>query len=829
MVAPTRVGWTFGSNAGAATLTLSNPASSQVGDRVIAFVSHTGSGATLTNLQGWTLLSTLTYNTRRWHILERDYAESYPPLSLSTAEGMLWATIALRATNGHALAPTVLGATWRRVDNGGSINTTQAPSVTAPANALALAFFSETSTAAEVEAGAVLTGTDWVKWFWSKATAGDANPINFLAYREPAEGATGTPVVTYSSAAAAPINSNNGAGMQLVVAQSPAGPAATGNLDTVGIFQNSATSLSVGARQITSGAVVAVLRRGATEVARQAMAFTSGRGNTRFTGLDAGTGYSCTFEVDGVVQTDVQATGLTLRTGHASFTAVTGSCMATGSTHPVFDAIAAENADFWTVQGDAHYEDATTAVGWWAGMVAGLNAWRGITRKLVTRWTPDNHDTIRTTPLGGDARELPPIWKQIAGADGFATSDTVGQAWQNGRVLFIQADLRSARDNYATDPAPMKMLGIAQKAWFKNLLAGAEADPGIGMVIWFGNWIGLQQGSGRWGSYPDEYADLNGHIQDSAWLRSRLVMIGGDSHNLWADSGARSWPEAAFPGIPSLNMSGYNKASPAETFFIPDIANETLIASGVESDWGGYSRIVITDDGATLGFRWDAVRVDSSGTSDVMATWSKNVVDSGASGTAAQELPSLSGSALGTVTTPAFGGSVAAALPALWQSASGGSTVPAYSGAVAADLPPLASAVIGAAEAPIVIGVMGVELPALIAASAASSAPPAQAGSVTMALPALTASAAGSSAVPERVGALDAHLPALTAGSIGLVTAPGGVVGAIASILGSLTAAVAGTSDGDAPAAFPDRRTLTPIAVRHTLTASAHSRTLEEV
>lgn len=201
----------------------------------------------------------------------------------------------------------------------------------------------------------------------------------------------------------------------------------------------------------------------------------------------------------------------------------------------------------------------------------------------------------------------------------------------------------------------------------------------------------------------------------------------------------------------------------------------------------------------------------------------------GATNGVVQSLPALTSSASGSTAVPEFGGVVYAALPALSQSASGGSTAPAFTGAVAATLPPLASAAAGTAEAPIFAGVLNVELPALIAASAASSAPPAQAGSVTMTLPALTASAAGSSAVPERVGTLDAHLPALTAESIGLVTAPGGVVGAIVSILGSLTAAVAGSSDGDAPAAFPDRRTLTPIAVRHTLTASAHSRTLEEV
>lgn len=620
MVAPTRVGWTFGSNAGGSTLTLSNPSGAQAGDRVVAFISHTGSAATITNLQGWTLVNTLTFNTRKWHILERDYAASYPALVLSVAEGMLWATAAFRAASGYSLGSTTLGSTWRRVDNGGSINTTQAPSVTAAANSLALAFFSETSTAAEVEANTTLSGAGWAKWFWSKATTGDANPINYVAYAEPAAGATGTATTTWLN------NSNNGAGVQLVIPQTATGPGATGNLDTVGVFQHTATTLTVGARQVTTGTVDAVLRLAGSEVDRKTITFTGGVGNVTFTGLTQGTAYTITFEVGGVAQTDVQASARTLRTGNASFVAVTGSCMFTGSTHPVFDRIAEDNPDFWTIQGDIHYEDSTTQAVWWAGMVTSLNALRSLPRKMVTRWTPDNHDTIRTTPLGGGAPALPPAWKQVAGATGWASSDTIGQAWQNGRVLFIQADLRSARDNYATpDPAPLKMLGTAQKTWFKNLLTAAETDPSIAMVVWFDNWIGLQQGSGRWGSYPDEYAELNAHIQSLAKVKSRLVLIGGDTHNLWADSGARSWTEAAFPGIPSLNMSGYNRASAAETFYVPDIANATLQTSGAEADWGGYSRMTVTDTGASLTFLWEAVRVNAAGTRDIMASWSKTV------------------------------------------------------------------------------------------------------------------------------------------------------------------------------------------------------------
>lgn len=797
MVAPTRVGWTFGTNAGGSTVALTNPAGAQAGDRVVAFLSHTGAAATITNLQGWTLLSTLTFNTRRWHILERDYASSYTALTLSTGEGVLWATAAFRATSGYTLAATSLGATWRRVDNGGSINTTQAPSMTAAADALALAFFSETSTTAEVEANTTLAGTGWSKWFWSKAAAGDANPINFIAYSTPSAGPTGTATTTWLN------NSNNGAGVQLVIPQAASGPAPTGNLDTVGVFQHTATTLTVGARLLTSGTVEAVLKQSGVEVDRETVAFTSGVGNATFTALAAGTDYTGVFEVDGVVQTDVLFAGRTLRTGVASFTAVTGSCMFTGSTHPIFDRIADDDPDFWTIQGDSNYADPTTEAAWWDGMVASLNAFRSLPRKMVTRWTPDNHDTIRTTPLGGGAPALPPAWKRLAGANGWASSDSVGQAWQNGRVLFIQVDLRSARDNYQTDTAPLKLLGTAQMAWFLGLLAAAEADDSIALVVWLPNWIGLKQNSGRWGDYPVDYAAINDTIHGSAWLLSHVVMVGGDTHNLWADSGARSWIEAAFPGIPSLNMSGYNRAADAETFFIPDIANASLIASGVEADWGGYSRLTVDDDGTALDFQWDAVRVNAAGDADVMASWSRTFTTEQVIGTGNATLPTLTASGAGAVTVPAFTGAGAAVLPVLQAAGVGTRTVPVFSGTGAAVLPALQAVGLGSGVPPVFVAVGALVLPPLGTEGAGEVVGPAVfTGSGVMTVPAFTASGTGTRTVPTSTGDGTLVFPALEASGSGEAGGPYSGVGVLA--LPALVAAGAGTTPGGEPPYVPN-------------------------
>ena len=621
MTAVTRVAFASYQNTGTTAVPTPALAGSAVGDKLIRAITVSAIGASISDLAGWTLLADVTYNSRRTFILTRDYTASYPDIILSTGATAGTAIAALRAAPGYVLGSFTVGTKWDRpTDGGGSVTTTTMKSMTGQADGITLAITAETSTAAETEAQVTFSGAGWSKWFYADTDPASDVAANFwFGYRDIGAIASGDVVSTWPNA------SNNSMGIQVSLGQTASGGSATGNLDTVGVYQNTATSLVAGARLITAGTVEAVLRQGGTETQRKTLSFTSGRGNAEFTGLTPNTAYTVTFEAGGVAQSDVQAAGRTLRTGAASFVAVSGSCMFTASTHPIFDRIADDNPDFWTIQGDAHYENSTTEVGWWAGMVSSLNAFRGLPRKVVTRWTPDNHDTIRTTPLGGGAPALPPAWKQLAGASNWGSSDSVGQAWKNGRVLFIQTDLRSARDNYATpDPSPLRLLGVVQKAWFKGLLTAAESDSSVALIVWFDSWIGLRQDSGRWGSYPEEYAELNSHIQSLTKVKSHLVLIGGDTHNLWADSGTRAWTEAAFPGIPSLNISGYNRASPAETFFIPDIANATLMTSGVEADWGGYSRLTITDlGGSSLDFKWDAIRVNSAGVSDTMATWSK--------------------------------------------------------------------------------------------------------------------------------------------------------------------------------------------------------------
>lgn len=627
MSAPTRVGWAFGSNEGFATLPLSNPVGAATGDRIIALVSQTNNAQTITNLQGWTLLSELTYNTRRWHIIERDYAPSYTPLTLSATAGMLWVTMAIRADDGWTLEPTVLGATWRRVDNGGSINTTQAPSVNAPNNTLALALYSETSTGAETEASTALAGTGWAKWFWSKAAAGDANPVNYAAYKDiTTAAASGVATTTWAN------NSNNGAGVQLLISQTAgAVTPPTGHIGPHGCFNFDTDYLVAGTCKLGGSVHEAVLYSagGTTELDRITVSHdeTTAWGSATFSGLASGTEYVVKWDVDGVPQTDAIIEARTLSTAPASFKFGAGSCQFTGSNHPVFDVMAAEGFAFLDHGGDLDYGDATDEPTWRAAKNASLNATRmkSMLEGLPMAYVYDNHDIIRTEPLGGGSALSATNWKHLAGATGWLSSDTLGRSWRNGRVLFVHPDLRTARDNYQTVAEPRTMMGATQLQAFKDLLTNAATDPDIALVVWFTSWTSVLWGSGRWGSYLTETADITAHIDAMPSLKAKIVQIAGDSHNLQADSGTRNYAEAAFKGIPSLNVSGFNRSSPALSGFSWDLGEESLRTEAEpEADWGAYSRVTIDDDGSTLTMLWEAVRVDPAGSTDVMSSFERS-------------------------------------------------------------------------------------------------------------------------------------------------------------------------------------------------------------
>lgn len=401
--------------------------------------------------------------------------------------------------------------------------------------------------------------------------------------------------------------------------------------------------LTIGFDKIGGSVLECVLyaSNGTTELTRQTMTNdgTTGWGNCNFTGLTANTVYKVKAIVDGVTQTDLLMTLKTLKTAGTpqSFTFVAGSCNFTSSNHPIWDNIAALNPEFVDHMGDDGYMDATTEPAWRAGVESTMTTAKRIAfhSKVLMAHNYDNHDRIITNPTGAgtglNLGETDPAtnteYRQLAGTTGWSSSDTLGRSWQIGRVLFIATDHWSVRDDGDGDPAPRKMMGATQKAWFKALLTSAASDNTVAAVVWFCQWTSQNDANGRWDSFPEETAELAAHINALANNGKRkLLLVGGDSHILQADSGVRTTGQGNWiAGVPSLNISGFNRSSDTYSTGNWNIAEAQLRTTAqAESDWGGYGKWTVTDNGAFVKIRWEAIRVNVSGTEDRMAYFEKS-------------------------------------------------------------------------------------------------------------------------------------------------------------------------------------------------------------
>lgn len=420
-------------------------------------------------------------------------------------------------------------------------------------------------------------------------------------------------------------------------------PPATGQVGIRACLNFGQTYLTIGFDKIGGSVLECVLfaANGTTELTRQTMTndATTGWGNVNFTGLTADTTYKVKAVVDGTTQTDLLMTLKTLKpAGTAqSYTFVAGSCNFTSSNHPIWDNIAALNPEFVDHMGDDGYMDASTEAAWRAGVESTMTTSKRIAfhSKVLMAHNYDNHDRIITNPTGTgtglNLGETDPAtnteYRQLAGTSNFSSSDTMGRSWQVGRVLYIATDHWSVRDDADGDPSPRTMLGATQKAWLKAALTAGAADSTVVLIIWFCQWTDQNDTNGRWNSYPEETSELEAHVNALANNGKRkLVMMGGDSHILQADSGVRTLAQGArFNGVPSLNISGFNRSS--DTYFTSNwnIAEAQLRTTAQnESDWGGYGKTVITDTGDMLLLDWYATRVNVSGGEDVMAHFQKS-------------------------------------------------------------------------------------------------------------------------------------------------------------------------------------------------------------
>jgi hypothetical protein len=630
-----------GANSGLETVPLTLPSERAAGDLLFAWVQQSSNSTNVTDdaTKGWTRLADIILGTRRAFLFVRTYnpadAASVYTLTRNGASNAVFTVSSIGAHGVDDPTDLIVGPVWRRADNGGAVNIITMPSITTTSGEwLALGFTGEATTSVNsytVTANAGFT-------LAAQRTA-DANIEEVTTWRKAmaSAGATGAHSITYSGTGVA-----NGAGLQVGIPPAAAAAApSTGQIGAHLAIGPSSDRLTIGVDKLGGTTVTAILLNaaGTTELDRETVTndSTSGWGHAQFTGVAPATAYSVEFDVDGTRQTDVALDVRTLPTS-GSFVAIAGSCQFTGSNHPVWDRIREESPVFLAHMGDLHYGDATTAAAWRAAMESSLTAPRfaDLLETVPINWTPDNHDRIITNPTGTgtglNLGETDPAtiseWRKMAGDIGWATPLTLGRTWVAGRVRFIQTDGWAVRDDGDGDPAPRTFLGAAQKQWFKDTL-DASTEP---MVVWFTQWTTRNHANGRWNSFPEESAELEAFINARPSLKRRMVLIGGDSHSMQADSGVATnsvrmaSSEFRFKGIPSLNMSGFNRSSDdgdGATAGAWNIGNESLrTAAQPEADWGGYSRMRFTDRGpGGIDFRWQAVRVGPDGATNIMRTF----------------------------------------------------------------------------------------------------------------------------------------------------------------------------------------------------------------
>lgn len=632
-----RIGFTSGKNLGDNNCQIVPHASAQNGDLVITvtLASAVAAFSDTWSAKGWWRNYAGTVNTRYFSIYSRIYNSTTPTadynITMAANANVKWFSVVLRGHGVTASSDILITSPWLRSANGGSQGLVSMPAITTPAaNFLALAFSGEASNALGTWSTTSGTFTLWDEIKEGTTASAEIEWITAWYKSMTAAGSTGDQRITYTQ------SSLNGIGIQLAIPPGvDAPPPSTGRIGMHAPVNPSSDSITMGFDKLGGSVVeVALVSSGGTEITRQTASSdaTTGWGNVRFTGLTQNTAYRVWFYVDGVLQTDAAAFLTTLPTGAASYVIVAGSCQFTGSNHPVFDRIREENPRFVAHMGDLHYADAVTEVAWRTGHESSFAAprFKQLFQGTFISWAPDNHDRIITNPTGAgtglNLGETDPQtaleWKYFAGNTGWSSSDTLGRTWVAGRVRYIQTDAWSVRDDGDGDPAPRTFLGAAQKQWFKDTLAAAQ-EP---LIIWFCQWTATNHANGRWNSFPEESTELEAFINARPDLKRRMILVGGDSHSLQADDGSRVPGNHRFAGIPSLNISGFNRSSDAndgQSFWT--IANAPIRSVGQsEADWGGYSRITINDDGMHIRFLWEGIRVNAAGETDRVAFYTRS-------------------------------------------------------------------------------------------------------------------------------------------------------------------------------------------------------------
>jgi phosphodiesterase/alkaline phosphatase D-like protein len=234
--------------------------------------------------------------------------------------------------------------------------------------------------------------------------------------------------------------------------------------------------------------------------------------------------------------------------GQASFRFAFASCAATGSNHPVFDAIREQTPLFFINTGDLHYRDIRENEPelYRQAYQRVLMAERQnrLFRSIPLFYMWDDHDY---GPNNSDARSpsrpaaLASYRQVVPHFPLFADGDEapVGQAFSVGRVRFIMPDLRSAKMHNDMDDGPDKtMMGEQQLAWFKQELLEARDSHALIVFISGVPWTDHLPRADSWSGYAHERRVISDFMVANGI--TNIFAIAGDAHMIAADDGSNN-------------------------------------------------------------------------------------------------------------------------------------------------------------------------------------------------------------------------------------------------------------------------------------------------
>lgn len=605
---------------GASNVQVQRPAAAVVGDALVAVLEMSTATAYDVAHIGWTRIASAAVNSRSFAVYHRVYAagdDSTYPIVLNVSANTRVAVGAIQ--NAADVTTWPFSAVWKRSANGGSQTLSRAPGLAVPANSLVLSAVMEATNAVGTDGSEVITGA--TKWFGTPSQTVDSVAIEriVVGYTEQTAAVT-TPNADFVF----PATGTNGAGIQIGIPYS--GPTVTPTLAFSSILQFASDRLGVGASTANtpSGIFITATPVGGGAQISGAVATSSDSSGwvyAEVTGLTANTAYTLAVVDQATGATLDTLTGRSLAPAPQNFRFITGSCQRnTGaSVGGVYSDMAAEGADFFVHQGDLHYADATTEPVWRAAMNFSLTQppMKAFLKTTPMTYHTDNHDwggnsSWRDSPVSTFA---PTALRNLFGPQ--ADDRGMYSTWSHGGVRFLDTDQWVSRDQAVTNPLTdtavgKTMLGLKQRQWlFDTLLAATEQ-----LIVWFPSFplYGNYLGNGRWGNYRDEAAIIGAWLDAHPGIKARIVCIGGDSHNVCADSGAHTmW------GLPSLNASPIDRdtdivGAVSGTW---DIANTT--SGGVGLTKGYYSRVDIAWAGRDVTLNWKAMEEGGA----QVASWSR--------------------------------------------------------------------------------------------------------------------------------------------------------------------------------------------------------------